>query len=602
MSPRAAVLLAVALAACGFQPAGAGDDLGEDGGSRALVLRDDSAADFAVPGTLRDGLIVEPWGALAPIAYHVGGLRAYAANTARFGEPDAATWAAITAEPPAGAGFWAGPLVGDPVGVGLDSGDSWTYWAEGEVWLDAGITSFVIACDDTGFLELAPPGGDFTRVASARYGLGSGDFAAATAGWHAIRLALQEGIGDSRFDVQLSTGGGPLRPLAAPILRARVDDLRGAVLAGWDRSQLQGEAQRTLATADLIDADFGTGVPRDLGIGDPSYWSLRWSGQFYVTMPGTYQLRTESLGGHRLYVNGAVVTDRYLDVNPDHTAAVELAGGWNDLVLDYSHFQGPARMRLRVAGGPEPGLDRELPASRLRPLEPRGERVETGGDYDYVTIPDNAPTGGAEATVDIGGFVGATVRSVEVLVSLDHGRYPDLQLRLVHPGGDERILRANVDDGANGLRALRFTDTGFEGTPAAGTWRLRVNDTVPGNVGALRELQLAVHLAGGPEQVARTATYTSQVRDLGAGVVAIDRLRFGARTPPGGQVAVRLRGCDTPEQCLSAPWSAPMTDGTGAAPTMAPSRYVQYQIELTSDGEREPELDWIELEYRVPAT
>ncbi len=596
--------LAALTAGCSFSPSGdpgvevdAGRD---DAGNRIVVVRDDSLEHFAVVGAVRDGLVIEPWGALAPAAYHAGGLIAYAANTQRFTEADAATWTAVTSGPPAGTGVWVRPLVGDPVGVGLDSGDTWTYWAEGEVWLDAGATTFVVDADDTGFVELAAPGGAFTRVVNARFGVGTGTFTAATEGWHPIRLAVVEGIGASRFDVQLYPGTSTTPvPLAGPRLRARVEHLRGTVLAGWDHTVFQGLPERTISTAPLVDANFGSGAPQGLGIGPGDYWSLRWSGQFYAIAAGTYRVRVESDDGHRLYVNGERVSDEFYSGPQDRSVDVELVAGWNDLVLDHNENNGNARMRLRVTGGPEPGLTGELPASRLRPLEPRRRRLETGFDPIDYPVPDN---GEAEAKVELGGLPGATVREVEVIVTVNHNRIADLELRLIHPGGNIALLRDNSDSGGNGTRALRYTPTEFADLPAAGTWTVRVTDNVTGNTGTLQDVQLAVHLAGGPEQVARTAAYTSLVRDLGDGVTALDAVRFGARVPPDGGVAVRVRTCAAAAECLAEPWSAPLTDGSGATPPgVEPRRYLQYRVELTSDGEREPELEWLEVEYRVPA-
>ncbi len=604
---RSGAVALVSVAACSFAPSGevAPDDDGgvDDGGNRVLVLRDDTAADFAIVGTLADALVIEPWGALAPAAYHVGGLLAFAANDERFGEPDEATWTSVTSGSPAGAGVWTRPLVGDPIGVGLDSGDSWTYWAEGEVWLDAGDTSFLVDADDAGFIEIAPPGGDYTRVVNARLGVGSGSFTAAAAGWFPIRLAAVEGVGGSRFDVQLFVNGSMTpEPLASPRLRARVDHMRGMMLAGWDNSLLQGRPEHTLSQDPLVDADFGAGTPVGVGIGSADFWSLRWAGQFYVTTPGTYRLDVEADDGHRLYVGSYLVSDLLVGSNASRMIDVDLGGGWNDVVLDLNENTGNARARLRVVSGPEPGLDRELPASRLRPLEPRGERLETGADATDRPAADNDPAGGAVSAVAVGGFVGATVTSVDVMVGVNHSRIGDLQIRLVHPGGNEVLLRNNSDAGGSGSRTLRFTTESFDGTPASGAWRLRVTDTVQGNAGTLTDYQLAVHMGGGPEQVARVASYTSLVRDLGADVTAIDALRFAARLPAGAGVAVRLRACDAPEQCATAPWSEPLTEGGGAAPGLPPSRYVQYRVELTSDGERDPELDWLELSYRIPAT
>ncbi|MBZ0238485.1 MAG: proprotein convertase P-domain-containing protein, partial [Deltaproteobacteria bacterium] len=527
------VLSLALVAGCSFTPSGAADDdddggADDDAGNRTVFLRDDTVADFAVVGAVTEDLVIEPWGAVAPAAFHAGGLRAHAANTQRFSEPDEATWTMVTGDGANGTGFWTRPLFGDPVGVGLDSGDTWTYWAEGEVWLDAGMTTFLVDADDAGFLELAPPGGgEFTRVVNARLGITSATYTAAASGWHPIRLAVVEGIGASRFDVQLYVGASQTpEPLAGPRLRARVDALRGMLLAGWDSSLFQGTPEHTVSDAAMVDARFQNGAPVGVGIGSPDFWSLRWSGQFYVTMPGTYMLRVESDDGHRLYVGGQLVIDALVGGPVDRTGSVELVAGWNDVVLDLNENTGDASARLRVIDGPEPGLEAELPLTRLRPLAPRTERLETVGDPNDLGIPDNDPNGVTRG-VKIAGLPGATVASVDVMIGVNHPRIADLQLRLVHPGGNEVLLRNNLSDGGSGPRTLRFTTEMFDDTPAAGEWRVRVTDTAMAQSGSLTDVQLAVHMANGPEQIAPTASYTSIVRDLGEGVVAIDTLRYG---------------------------------------------------------------------------
>lgn len=602
MSWRGVVSLALtgyAFGGCSFTPSGdgPGDDGGVEGDGRSVSLRDDTVADFAVVGAVADELVIEPWGAIAPAAYHAGGLLAHASNSERFGEPADATWTQVLGNGFAGTGLWTRPLDGDPIGVGLDSGDTWTYWAEGEIWLDAGETTFLVDADDGGFIEIAAPGGDFTRVVNARFGVGSGAYVAAAAGWHSIRLAVVEGIAASRFDVQMYVGDSVTpEPLAGPRLRTRVDSLRGMLLAGWDGSLTQGRPEHTVSDAALVDARFQTGAPVGVGITSSDFWTLRWSGQFYATMAGTYSLRVESDDGHRLYVGSQLVSDAFVGATADRTASVAMEAGWNDLVLDLNENSGDASVRLRVVGGPEPGLDRELPASRLRPLEPRGERIETAGDTTDLGIPDNDSTG-ASRSIEVAGLRGATVASVDVIVGINHPRINDLQLRLVHPGGNEVLLRNNSGEGGSGPRTLRFTTTAFDDTPAEGTWIVRATDTQQAQSGTITDVQLAVHMANGPDQIARASSYTSLVRDLGADVGAMGVVHFGARIPTGADVAVRLRGCDTPEACLAEPWSAPLADGDPAG--LPPRRYLQYRVELSSNGEREPEVDWVEVAYSL---
>jgi hypothetical protein len=159
------------------------------------------------------------------------------------------------------------------------------------------------------------------------------------------------------------------------------------------------------------------------------------------------------------------------------------------------------------------------------------------------------------------------------------------------------LLRNNTSEGGSGQRTLRFTTEMFNETPAAGEWAVRVTDTAMGQTGSITDVQLAVHMANGPDQIARAASYTSAVRDLGEGVVGLGAVRLGARVPSGAGVGVRLRGCDAPEGCAAEPWSAPLADGESAG--LPARRFVQYRVELTSAGEREPELDFFELAYSV---
>ncbi|MBE7453536.1 MAG: hypothetical protein HS111_33145 [Kofleriaceae bacterium] len=121
--------LAALTAACSFAVGARGGvevDAGrDDAGNRIVVVRDDSLEHFAVVGAVRDGLVIEPWGALAPAAYHAGGLIARrrqhpALHRGRRRDLDRRPQRAAAG----GTTGVAWPLVGDPVGVGLDSGDT----------------------------------------------------------------------------------------------------------------------------------------------------------------------------------------------------------------------------------------------------------------------------------------------------------------------------------------------------------------------------------------------------------------------------------------------------------------------------------------------
>src|SRR5207253_37060 len=129
--------------------------------------------------------------------------------------------------------------------------------------------------------------------------------------------------------------------------------------------------------------------------------------------------------------------------------------------------------------------------------------------------------GGSARGLHIAALPGATVSSVDVIIAFNHPRVADLQLRLVHPGGNEVLLRNNSSEGGSGPRVLRFTTDMFDDTPAGGTWGVRVTDTQQAQTGAVTDLPLAVHMHDGPDQIARTASYTSTVHDRDAHVKAI---------------------------------------------------------------------------------
>ena len=159
------------------------------------------------------------------------------------------------------------------------------------------------------------------------------------------------------------------------------------------------------------------------------------------------------------------------------------------------------------------------------------------------------------------------------------------------------LLRNNTSEGGSGPRTLRYTVETFDDTPADGDWVVKVTDTAQGQTGSITDVQLAVHMGNGPDQIARAASFTSAVKDLGEGVVEFGAVHLGARVPTGAGAVVRLRGCDAPDACEQASWSAPLADGDDAG--LPPRRYLQYRVELTSAGEREPEVDFVEVAYSL---
>ena len=161
------------------------------------TFTDDTAVDFAASATSE--ATVEAWGAIAPVAYYTGGLLQRGSDSGTFTDPSATTWATVQGYPATGksaitwlsAASWAADT---PPSVGLTSGDTFSEWFEGEIWLEAGAWTFSLLVDDHGFVEVAAPGtASFTRVLNANWSTaGTGTFTAEAAGWHPFRYAIAE--------------------------------------------------------------------------------------------------------------------------------------------------------------------------------------------------------------------------------------------------------------------------------------------------------------------------------------------------------------------------------------------------------------------------
>ncbi|HVK76503.1 MAG TPA: PA14 domain-containing protein [Kofleriaceae bacterium] len=598
--------LVLGVPACAFTPAGqAGDDAPDDAGTddagnRRVSVRDDLAADFAATGAAVDAAVIEPYGALGPAAYVAGALLAGFSNDERFTDATAATWDQVVTGGSTGTSLWSYFRTPTPRGLGQTGGDSWTYWAEGEIYLTAGTNTLILRADDAGFVDIAGDNG-WTRVAVATYlAEGTGAITVVDNGWYPVRVAMHQGIGEAELGLFVRDAGQQIVRLPRERLRGRVDGLRGLFLTAWDAEYFAGPPAVTLDTTVLAHRDWAGGNPTDLGLADGNNWSARWAGQLHVDQPGTYQLRYASDDGQRLYLAGERRSQTWqIAQGVVAEISAELAAGWNDLVIDVNEVTGDARAQLTLVGGPD-GVTGPLPLERLRPLEPRSERLALAHEPADATIPNNQPTG-VDAFLPVAAPEGATITGVDLMVTVDHGAIGDLELRLYHPDGTELLLRDNDNSGGNGTRTFRFFDLAqLAGKPAGGRYVVRLSDTRPGGNGSRTDLSLVVHYRGGPDQVARSGTYTSPVRDLGAGVVAIDAVRFGATVPAGAAVAIRLRGCDDPTACASQPWSGPFTDPAGGPVGLPPTRYLQYRVELTSDGERGAEVDWVEVDYRLP--
>jgi len=100
-----------------------------------------------------------------------------------------------------------------------------------------------------------------------------------------------------------------------------------------------------------VNYDWGTGSPNAL-IGADTF-SVRWSGLLLVPETGTYMFSTLNSDGVRLYINGVLMIDDYVDqtTNWKDGASVNLtAGQMVDLQMEYYENTGAAAAKLKWTG------------------------------------------------------------------------------------------------------------------------------------------------------------------------------------------------------------------------------------------------------------
>jgi hypothetical protein len=117
--------------------------------------------------------------------------------------------------------------------------------------------------------------------------------------------------------------------------------------------------------------------------------------------------------------------------------------------------------------------------------------------------------------------------------------------------------------------------------------------------GTIDLVKLSETYAGGPPPFPTRAMYTSRIREIGTSVIAIGSVRWRARQErDGGAVQVRVRSCDSASACAAEPWTDVAQSGDVAG--VPPRAFLQYQVELTTNGDVATALDWIEIDYRLP--
>ncbi|MCE9576337.1 MAG: proprotein convertase P-domain-containing protein [Deltaproteobacteria bacterium] len=579
---------AVVSAGCAFDPSGQ---------VASQVFRDDSAADFGAPGAITSELTIEADGRLAPIAYVTGAVVARGANTQLFSTAATASWDAVANATAAGTALAApmGAFGGKaPVGIGITKADGFTAWLKGEVWLEAGTHGFDLYADDVGILELAPADGDFTRVITAAWpNKTSGSFTAPTEGWYRFRAAYSDGTGDAAFQLDHTPpGANAATRFDLDRLRVPVGDRQGLVTDAFDDALFLRPVGRALLADDALDLDFGNLIPLDSGITAADTWSLHWAGQVRIDRAGDYRLLLDTDDGHRLRVDGTLVLDKpTTESEVETTPALSLTAGWHDLVIEENQDNQSAHARLRVAVGPDL-TGGPFPLAHLRPVVPRTDRVTGSADDTDLYF---GAGGNVSYTFTPVIPAGATVVGIDVGYTINHPHLRDLAVTVRAPDGTAAEIRPAGDVDRMGTTNERRTTHVLDGKPAPGAWKIEVKDTANKDGGNTRDAAISIHYRGGRPPIPALAFYESAVHDLGA-PSSIEQVVTTAAAETGSAAIVRVRTCDAPEACAGLPWSEPVVGDT--APDVAPARYFQYRVELTSDGDRAASLDAVQVFYR----
>lgn len=549
--------------------------------------REDTAADFA-GGTARDA-IVERAGFVGPIAYAHGRVRLAGVDGDRIvKDPAAATWASVSSGA-AGVGFSKdmsldfGMLA--PDGLGMTAVDNLTVLIEGEVELDVvGPWGFELNANDSGFFEIAAPGGDFVRVVNDIDVGTVATYDVFAPGWFRFRAAFSDANQFVNFTLRYDPPNvaGSFRTIPSARLRCRVDDLSGYLADGFEEGFLVGYTSSTLVTVPLelsLDAN-----PYGLQIGMTT-WSMRFAGQVLIDVEGDYAFSIASREGHRAWIDGMQIANKFTSNDQmSDTAPVRLTPGWHDLVVDVtkSGNDAPVLLSMKVSSGPA-WQNQPIPVDHIRPVIGRVARWSAASATADLPIPDNAT---ATRTLFVELPTGASPMSVDATHEVDHPVLSQVSVVLDPPAGANiTLLSAGAASGSGARGGHAVLSPSFAGT----TWNFIVGDNLADAMtGNLTYAGVTVIYTGGGVPFPTSYRYESAVKDLG-NVVGFGALTWTSRQ---GDVRVQFRTCDV--ACTTEPW---LDVSKGAVPAATAKQFAQYAVDFTSDGNVPTAFDSFELSY-----
>jgi hypothetical protein len=556
--------------------------------TEARALRDDTAAQFE-GGTLV-GAHIEPGGFVGPVPYFINGVRLTGIEGNRLaGVVDDVTFEELAQLPATGHSVTRGMDIdlgdGVPPFLGFTNDDDITVLIEGEILLDAaGMYQLELRANDIGFIDIAPPGGDFEREWSAGVDAETFPYMVTTPGWHRFRGAFADSLQFLQYELRYRPpGASSIRGIADDVIRVRVDGLDGAVLDGFDEPFA---ALHTITgLVDKLDGLAYSGSP--FGAIGPGSYTMRWSAQFLVDTGGAYRFRIDTGQGHRAWIAGQEVANTYNGAAlVTTTPVIQLEAGWHDVVIDTVKTGGPMlRSSFTVMEGPQ-FAGGGFPRDHLRPVAGRISRFNNAANFSDLDITD-----GMTVTRSIGNSLpaGISVLALDASFELAHPMLAQISVVLDPPAGNNVTLVAAA--------SLTGTDeyAQHDAIPvdrAGQTFGFIVGDsTVDTMIGSLYWVSITTTYSGGRGVYESSATYTSTVREITA--ARLGPITWQMRQAKAVPI-VSIRTCDEAAACEAEEWTPVAYDTT---PTIPARRFFQYRVEIESSEDVPASLDWIDMQY-----
>lgn len=142
-------------------------------------------------------------------------------------------------------------------------------------------------------------------------------------------------------------------------------------------------------------------------------------------------------------------------------------------------------------GDADPGRPDADPDTDADPCAGVPNRAADSDSIDHF-IPDGDPSG-IDLTLRINNDC-VTVETVQVWVEIIHEYRGDVELRLISPGGESRLLLASSNDSAQNIFA-EFNVASFAGDSADGDWVLNVSDVLAEYVGTVQYWSIGINRA-----------------------------------------------------------------------------------------------------------